>query len=163
MFLPWICTLPHTHQTLLTEAEKLLDFLRHEHLGAADRASNRLKNWGGSGMLRLIAASLLHRRASGWTYSPPAGRSLLPLSPCSDTTPPSSPPLSAGGVKRTPRPSCTARLVLSRAGCAGPPGMVFLPKLSQRWVAEVSGSVEANGGAGAAGLSGRTRWCSHSG
>lgn len=35
----------HTHHTLLAKAEKLLDFLRHEYLGAADRISNQLKNY----------------------------------------------------------------------------------------------------------------------
>lgn len=35
----------HTHHTLLAKAEKLLDFLRHEYLGAANRISNQLKNY----------------------------------------------------------------------------------------------------------------------
>lgn len=34
----------HTHHTLLAEAEELLDFLRHEHLGAANCVSYQLEN-----------------------------------------------------------------------------------------------------------------------
>lgn len=34
----------HTHHALLAEAEELLDFLRHEHLGAANCVTNQLKN-----------------------------------------------------------------------------------------------------------------------
>lgn len=34
----------HTHHTLLAEAEELLDFLRHEHLGTANCVSNQFKN-----------------------------------------------------------------------------------------------------------------------
>lgn len=38
----------HAYHTLLAEAEKLLDFLRHEHLGAANCILNQLKNYGGN-------------------------------------------------------------------------------------------------------------------
>lgn len=38
----------HTHHTLLAEAEELLDFLRHEHLGTANCISDQLEHWGGN-------------------------------------------------------------------------------------------------------------------
>lgn len=109
----------------------------------------------------LKTPSPLHFWFPARTYSPPVGRSLPLLVPCSGTSPPSSPLLSAGGARRTPRPSCRARLAPSRAGSAGPPGTASPPKLSRRLLAEVSERVEANGGAG--GAAGLSPWCSHSG
>ena len=42
------CAITHTYHTLLAEAEKLLDLLRHEHLGTANCISYQLKNYGNS-------------------------------------------------------------------------------------------------------------------
>lgn len=45
----WMCFVlilhANTYHTLLAKAKELLDFLRHEHLCAANCISNQLKNW----------------------------------------------------------------------------------------------------------------------
>ena len=38
-----------SYHTLLAEAEELLHFLRHEHLGTANCISDKLKNWEANG------------------------------------------------------------------------------------------------------------------
>lgn len=97
------------------------------------------------------------------THSPLAVGCPRPLAPWSDTSPPSSPPRSAGGEGRTPRPSCRATPGPSRGGSVGPPGTVSPPRPSPSWSAGGSGSAGAGASAGGNGCPpGSFHWCSHS-
>lgn len=90
------------------------------------------------------------------THPLPAIHLSLPLSPCSGTIPPSSPPLSAGAGGRTLHLVSKARLGLNLGGSGGPRSI--LPLHARGPEAEGSES-----GAGPSVLEGRVQWCTHYG
>lgn len=82
-------------------------------------------------------------------HPPPAARSPPPLSPCSDTIPPSSPPPSEGGVGKTLHLSDRARRDQSQVDYGGP-----LPVRAGVYLSSLHGPLRGAGGSGPAGAGG---------